>query len=103
MAYISSEISQEAKQNKKLVASGRAESDTSIRKLHSLSEELRVTQGLLFEKQNSREKSVGTAWLYVLTRYILELLCIYRQRQVQDARQGSARAKSHGRPSTRVH
>ena len=56
MAFISSEISQEAKQNKRLVATGRPESDTSIRKLQTLSEELRVTQGLLFEKQSSREQ-----------------------------------------------
>jgi hypothetical protein len=80
MAFISSEISQEAKQNKRLVASGRQESDTSIRKLQTLSEELRITQGLLFEKQNSREK----------------------QRQVQNIRVGQSR-RSQGRPSTSLH
>ena len=56
MARISSEISQEAKQNKKIVANGRVQSETSVRKLERLSEELRKTQGLLFENQMKREK-----------------------------------------------
>ncbi|XP_062501636.1 1-phosphatidylinositol 4,5-bisphosphate phosphodiesterase gamma-1-like isoform X2 [Corticium candelabrum] len=76
MARISSEISQEAKQNKKIVANGRVQSETSVRKLERLSEELRKTQGLLFENQMKREK------------------------QRQDQKGGSARTK---RPvSTRV-